>query len=205
MSGWTTARDAILQQQVAATGVQALVVEGDDDRLVVEALLDKVAPGTWATQWCVGIAGKKQHTLQIVDDQTTWLGLVDRDEWSDNAATAASQAPSRAGRLHVLPRFSMESYFVDPVELWAALPMIQQQSLNGGQQALDAAITNDLDSWLRHGALWHTVNPLWDGLRALGFKETLLNHANAQNDAVIQQPRHGKMFSSRELPRSSPV
>lgn len=187
MSGWTKARDAILQQQVAATGVRALVVEGEDDRMVVEAWLDRIALGTWETRWCVGVANGKQNALRIVDDQVTWLGLVDRDEWSENAANAASQAPGLAGRLHVLPRFSMESYFIDPAEVWAALPAVQQQSVNGGHQALEAEIISDLDSWLRHGALWHAVNPLWDGLRALGFKETLLNHANAQNDVLIRQ------------------
>ena len=187
MSGWTKAMDTILQEQVAATGVRALVVEGEDDKMVVEAQLERLSSGTWETRWCVGVAKGKQNVLRIVDDQPDWLGLVDRDEWSDNAAITASQHPARIGRLHVLPRFSMESYFIDPVELWAALPPIQQQLMNGGQQVLDAAISNDLDSWLRHGALWHTVNPLWDGLRALGFKESLLNHANAQSDALIQQ------------------
>ena len=187
MSGWTKARDVIIQQQVAATGVRALVVEGDDDKMVIEALLDRISPETWASRWCVGVANGKQNALRIVGDQPDWLGLVDRDEWSDNAANAAAQDPACLGRLHVLPRFSMESYFVDPAELWGALPTIKRELVNGGQPAFEAAITDELDSWIRHGALWHAVNPLWDGLRALGFKESLLDHANAQNDTVIQQ------------------
>lgn len=187
MSGWTTARDAILQEQVAATGVRVLVVEGIDDKRVVEAFLDKISPGTWETRWCVGIAGNKQNVLRILDNQVTWLGLVDRDEWSENAATSAAGVASRAGRLHVLPRFCMESYFINPHEIWTALPAVQQQAIQGGEATLDAEIKVGLESWLRHGALWHAVNPLWDGLHSRGFKDRLLDHANAQDDALIRQ------------------
>lgn len=186
MSGWTKARDAILQQQVVATGVRVLVVEGEDDRMVVESILDKTAPGTWALSWCVGVAHGKQNVLRIVDDQTTWLGLVDRDEWSENGANQAAADPARVGRLFVLPRFCMESYFIQPDELWTALPLPQRSSVAGGVPTLEASIDGNLNSWRRHGALWHAVNPLWDGLRALGFKEALLDLHNAQNDRVIQ-------------------
>jgi hypothetical protein len=187
VSGWTKAFDAILQQQVKATGVRVLVVEGSDDRMIVESHLDKIAPGTWAATWCVGVANGKQNVLRIVDNQTTWLGLVDRDEWSENAAHSAAADQARVGRLHVLPRFCMESYFILPREVWAALPQMHQAAIDGGLPTLEARVNTNLDSWLRHGALWHAVNPLWDGLRALGFKEALLDLQNAQNDAAIRQ------------------
>jgi hypothetical protein len=34
--------------------------------------------------------------------------------------------------------------------------------------------------------LWSVINPLWSGLRALGFKEALLDVDKAQDDTVIQ-------------------
>lgn len=191
MSGWTTARDAILQQQVAATGVRALVVEGEDDKMIVEAFLDKISPEIWATKWCVGVSNGKQNVLKILDDQVTWLGLVDRDEWSENAANAAAGVASRAGRLHVLPRFCMESYFISPHDIWSALPAVQQKAIQDGEATVDAAIKTNSDSWLRHGALWHAVNPLWDGLQSRGFKDRLLDHTNAQDDALIRQTLAG--------------
>lgn len=184
MSGWTKNRDTIKQQLVGKTGVRVLVVEGKDDAAFFTALLDKRASGIWATQWAIGSAEGKQNVLKILDDQPDWIGIVDRDEWSENAANKAKT--DRPGRLHVLPRFCMESYFVQPAELWHALPDPQQSKINGDMSVLETAVFASLDQWVRHGALWHAVNPLWDGLRALGFKEDLLDLQNAQNDSVIQ-------------------
>jgi len=64
VSGWTKERNAILQEQVKATGVRALVVEGEDDQMVVEALLEKIAPGRWATSWCAPRT-RKRHTNKL--------------------------------------------------------------------------------------------------------------------------------------------
>jgi len=185
MSGWTVARDHILQAQVGQTGVRVLVVEGDDDKEFIESLLDKVAAGVWASQWAVGVANGKQNVLKILHDQPNWLGIVDRDEWSQNAAMAAQNM--LPGRLHILPRFCMESYFIDPGEIWAALPPAQQQQFTGGFAALETDLLQPLAEWVRHGALWHVINPLWDGLRACGFKEALLDRQAAQSDQAIQQ------------------
>ena len=185
MSGWTRERDRIQQTLVGKTGVNVLVVEGEDDRQFFEVLLDKVAPGQWASRWAVGAANGKQNVLRILDDQGAWLGIVDRDEWSMNAATAAQN--QRPGRLHILPRFCIESYFIDPDELWDALPVAQQVRVPAGKPTLEAEIAGGLAEWVRHGALWHVVNPLWDGLRAIGFKDALLDKETAQNDAAIKQ------------------
>ncbi len=187
MSGWTKERDRIRQTLVGKTGVRVLVVEGPDDLSFFESLLNRVAPGQWAALWAIDHANGKQNVLKILDNESTWLGIVDRDEWSDNAAIAARDASTRRGRLQVLPRFCMESYFIDPDEVWAALPAPQQAKVAGGKAVLAADMAASLSEWVRHGALWHAVNPLWDGLRALGFKEALLERQAAQSDAEIKR------------------
>jgi hypothetical protein len=182
MSGWTKAREAIVARQ--RVGTQVLVVEGEDDRLFVEAMLDKIAPGVWPARWTIGEAGGKGHVLSILREKTDWLALVDRDEWS--ATDIAEQQAEFPARLFILPRYCMESYFILPAEVWASIPT-QQQHVGGGFSILETAIHSTLPQWLRHGCLWHAVNPLQDGLRALGFKDALLDLGRAQNDADIRQ------------------
>lgn len=72
-------------------------------------------------------------------------------------------------------------------ELWDALPPVQQAKLLGGEAALTQKLQQNLAAWLRHGALWHVVNPLQDGLRVAGFKDALLDLNNAQSDTTIKQ------------------
>jgi hypothetical protein len=171
-----------IRSLVGNTGVRVLVVEGDDDRDFFEALLNLRAPG-WESSWLVGSANGKGNVSKILAAESTWLGVVDRDEWTQNAANAAAAA--LGGRLHILPRFCMESYLIHAGELWAALPELQQSKITGGFSIFEQAIYSDVAPWLRHGALWHAVNPLWGGLRAIGFKEALLDLQAAQDDAFI--------------------
>lgn len=184
MSGWTTYHDTI-RAQVGALPKRVLVVEGQDDKAFVESLLTRRAPGAWEPSWVVGEAGKKGHLLAILNDQPTWLGLVDKDEWTPADVTA--QQARFPNRLFVLPRYCTESYFTVPSELWAMLDPAQQATVAGGQPAFETALTVSVAQWLRHGALWHTINPLWAGIRALGFKDALLEFAASQRaDADIQ-------------------
>ena len=44
----------------------------------------------------------------------------------------------------------------------------------------------NLASWQRHAALWKAINPLWTGLRALGFKDTLLKTETIPDDAAVR-------------------
>jgi hypothetical protein len=183
MSGWTKAHQAIKDQFVGKTGVRVVVVEGEDDRDFFEALLNRRSPG-WESGWVIGAANGKGNVSTILAAEPTWIGVVDRDEWTQNAANAAAAALGH--RLYVLPRFCMESYLIHADELWAALPGTQQSKVTGGLTTFTQAIHSDITSWVRHSALWHAVNPLWDGLRGKGFKEALLDLLTAQDDAAIQ-------------------
>lgn len=184
MSGWTKFRDTI-RAEVGALPRRVVVVEGMNDKAFIESLLTQRAPGAWEPNWVIGVAGKKGHLLDILEDQPNWFGLTDRDEWT--AADAAAQQARFPNRLFVLPRYCMESYFTVANELWTMLGASQQANVAAGPQGFEAALIANVPQWVRHGALWHTVNPLWAGIRALGFKEALLEFAAAQQgDALIE-------------------
>ena len=183
MSKLDTLHDKIKQQHVGATGKKVLLVEGPDDELAFRSWLGKLDVN-WENRWVVASAGKKANVLDLLTLEPDWVGVVDRDEWTaQNIAEKQRDIPN----LWVLPRFCLENYLCDPNELWAMLPLMQQQKIQGGLETLGAAITVDLHQWLQHGALWHVINPLWEGLRALGFKERLLDIQQAGNDQAIQQ------------------
>ncbi len=183
MSKLDTLHDKIKQQHVGATGKRVLLVEGPDDELAFRSWLGK-HDVNWEHRWAVASAGKKANVLGVLTLEPDWVGVVDRDEWTaQNIAEKQRDIPN----LWVLPRFCLENYLCDPNELWAMLPLKQQQKIQGGLETLGAAITVDLHQWLQHGALWHVINPLWEGLRALGFKERLLDIQQVGNDHAIRQ------------------
>lgn len=183
MSKLDTLHDKIKQQHVGATGKKVLLVEGPDDELAFRSWLGKLDVN-WENRWVVASAGNKSDVLDLLALEPDWVGVVDRDEWT---AQIIAQKQRDIPNLWALPRFCLENYLCDPEELWVMLPPLQQQKIQGGLQALSAAITGPLPLWCQHGALWHVVNPLWEGLRALGFKERLLDIQQAGNDQAIRQ------------------
>jgi hypothetical protein len=80
----------------------------------------------------------------------------------------------------------LENYLICPDELWEALPENQQEKIPGGLSELKNQILNDKNHWIRHGVLWSIINPLWDGIVELGFKNALLDFNNAQDDQKIK-------------------
>lgn len=172
----------IQQTHVGASGKRVLLVEGPDDISAFRQLLGRRAPG-WEAQWAVAEAGGKKLALAMAPLVPNWRVVVDRDEWSANQLT---QYQAQHANLSVLPRFCLESYLVDPDELWRALPEKQQLKIVGGAPVLRAALLATLADWQRHAGLWHVINPLWSGLRALGFKEGLLKTHNIPDDLVLK-------------------
>ncbi|MCX6883790.1 MAG: hypothetical protein NTX27_01975 [Verrucomicrobia bacterium] len=162
---------------------RVLVVEGADDKGFIERQLD-VAHTGWRSDWVVGVATGKSRVLDILKLEPTWLGVVDGDEWD---STMVDQVRASTPALHVLQRYCMESYFVQPREVWALLPAVQQGLVAGGYAAFEAALQAPLASWVRHGVLWRVVNPLWAGLKAKGFKDALLDFTAAQDDDGIKE------------------
>ena len=181
-----TLRDKIRERVVGSQNKGVFLLEGPDDVEAFRILLQRFLPG-WEQKWGIDHAGGKRHVVEILELEPDWLGLVDRDEWDQAVINANTQ---QQPNLLVLPRFTMENYLINPAELWQAIPPDRQAGLQGGQASLDAAIQPNLPQFLRHGALWKVVTPLWSGLRALGFKEALASEdslATAQNDVEVQR------------------
>lgn len=180
-----TLRNRIREKSVGAQDKKVFLLEGSDDEEAFRILLGRFQPD-WESRWAIGVAGKKDHVVKLLTLEPLWIGLVDRDEWDESmVATMTQNHPN----LQVLPRFTLENYLINPDELWQALPPDRQASL-GKQSTLKSAIQTHLTPYLRHGALWKVVTPLWSGLRSLGFKEALASEKSivtAQDDGEIQR------------------
>ncbi len=161
----------IYETNVGASGKRVLIVEGMDDVSGFSLFLDKVSVN-WEDNWVIAGAGNKKMVLNILKKEADWIGIVDRDEWT---SVIIEQKQQELPNLWVLPRFCLENYLIYPEELWQALPEIQQNKIVGSMDELHQKLVQNFDKWLRHGVLWSVINPLWVGLRSLGFKEALLN------------------------------
>lgn len=173
----------IRDTQIGATAKKVLLVEGSDDVSAFRQLLNRRVPD-WESRWALAEAGNKRQALDMAPLVPDWLVLVDRDEWSANEVKEFKQ---RHTNLFVLPRFCMESYLVDPAELWHALPPKQQNKIPAGVSGIETEVLSNQADWRRHAALWHVINPLWSGLRALGFKEGLLQTQKIPNDTELER------------------
>jgi hypothetical protein len=173
----------IEEQKIGVSGRQVLLVEGGDDVLAFKQLLTKAALG-WEKDWVVESAGGKKQVLEILAQKLDWIGVVDRDEWSDGVITNKLQELSN---LWVLPRFCIENYLIVPEELWRAFPPTQQQKVSGEYSTLESALLENIEQWVAHGVLWSVINPLWEGLRTKGFKEELLDLEVALDQQRIEE------------------
>ncbi|MEA3241755.1 MAG: hypothetical protein U9P37_09335, partial [Pseudomonadota bacterium] len=126
----------------------------------------------------------KNRVFEILPKRKGWIGVVDRDEWTEDVI---AEKLKEYDNLWVLPRFCIDNYLIIPEELWSAFPPKQRDKVAGGQATLTSRITSDLDRWVAHGVLWSVANPLWEGLRSLGFKDDLLNPEIALNEQKIKE------------------
>ncbi len=178
-------RREIRETKIENTEKKVLLVEGEDDVEVYSKLLNRKF-SKWEDKWIVAHANGKQKVIDILSKEPTWLGLIDRDEWSEERILQEQNALPN-NNLLVLPRFCMENYLICPNELWEALPENQKAKITGGFPQLQVKILINKDKWVRHAVLWSIINPLWEGIKALGFKSVLLDFNNAQNDTKIQK------------------
>ena len=183
MKGWDKKRQEIKEKWICNTGKRALLVEGADDKSFFRILLSRKLGAKWERYWVLADAGGKNIVTDILAREPLWLGIVDRDEWREEVI---DEKQAELNNLFVLPRFCIESYAIEPVELWQALTEKKRQKIAGGFEALKSEILENKDQWLRHGVLRSVINPLWSGLRSLGFKEKLLDFTAAQNDDIIK-------------------
>lgn len=174
--------DQIKTQFIGVTGRRVLLVEGTDDVDAFRIFLDRKFPA-WEGAWHLAPAGSKADVVKMLKKEAGWLGLVDRDEWT-NDEIAGKQA--ECDNLTVLPRFCLESYLIDPAELWAAFPEKQRVKIGGGEAEFRTQMLATLSDWVRHAALWHGVRPLWRQLRQLGFPDSVLDNPPMPDDAALR-------------------
>lgn len=173
----------IKNQQVSSTNKRVLLVEGPDDISALQNFLTQIHPG-WEQQWVLSGAGSKQRVLQALSLEANWLGIVDRDAWTEDQVTEKCR---NQANLLVLPRFCIESYLVVPEELWQGFPPKHQQKVDGGINTLIQHIYSVLPQWRNHAALWFVIQPLWEQLRAAGFNTAFREFTTAQNDAEVER------------------
>lgn len=137
MKGWDKRRKQIKEGLIGQTGKRALLVEGTDDVSLFRILLTRKLGANWESDWVLTDVGNKKIVTDILAQETDWLGIVDCDEWTDEVITSKQE---ELGNLFVLPRFCMESYAVDPDELWEALPQNMQSNVVGGLEVLTSEI-----------------------------------------------------------------
>lgn len=175
--------EQIKTEQVGQTGKKVLLVEGTDDVTAYTIFLDRLHPG-WEVSWLVVPAGKKSAVIEMVKLEPKWIGLVDRDEWgSDEIDELDRHHPN----LMFLPRFCLESYLVDPEELWEAFPEKQRVKIPGGVDQLREEIFKDKSAWIRHAALWFEVRSIWRQLRRLGFPDEVMNVPEVPTDDELRE------------------
>ncbi|MCP1474398.1 hypothetical protein ABIA54_001514 [Pseudomonas sp. EB276 TE3739] len=178
-------RKKIIERYAPNHSKSIFLVEGVDDVEAMSLLLNAFHVQDWERNWVVVSAGNKRRVRELLSLERSWLGLVDRDEWdSVMLARYSLELPN----LIILPRFCIENYLIVPDEIWLALPERQRAKIGGDKQLFDNRILSALPSYVRHGVAWKVVTPLWEGLRARGFKESLASFeslATVQNDGDI--------------------
>ncbi|ECA1329205.1 DUF4435 domain-containing protein [Salmonella enterica subsp. enterica serovar Leatherhead] len=173
----------IKEQKVAATGRRVLLVEGTDDVTAFQNFLSRKFPA-WEQGWILAPAGSKKNVLEALTFEANWLGVVDRDAWTDEQIAEKRRNQTN---LLVLPRFCIESYLIVPEELWRGFQPKHQQAINGGVQTFTQSVHDILPQWRNHAALWGVIHPLWEQLRAAGFNTAFHELTTAQDDAEVER------------------
>jgi hypothetical protein len=130
-------------EQEAARGKTVVLVEGDDDRDVLDPIFRERSP-TWETRIRIVVAGGRSHVLaRLKSTFPHALGLVDRDTWDDNEF-ALHQAET-SNRLFATEGWCIENIFLNPS--W----------LETYDRQIAARVASERERWVRAGALWWTL------------------------------------------------
>ncbi len=184
MKGAEKRRQEIVEKYVGNTGKRVFVVEGESDQDAFNVLAEKRFREEFVKKWVIVPARGKPLVLGLLEKEPDWIGLVDKDEWTQDTI---DEKKGMLPNLSVLPRFCLENYLIAPSEIWQALPEIQKSKIPGGLEQLQTQFLQDVEKWIRHGVLRTVIAPLVDGLFALGFHSDLLNFDNSQDDEKIRE------------------
>ena len=176
-------------------GKRVLVVEGDDDKDVYIAWLKQLTPrGTiFSDRLVVVDAGSRDQVLQgllwyrdVASPPPGQLfGLVDRDEW--DAPTLSAKRAEIPRLLVNESRHCVESYFIDPAEIEAAL-LEKDRTLYGPSiPAIRTAIDRERLAWVDHWALWVTMCRVSRRLSEELFPGRFHDHVPLPADPDVEQ------------------
>lgn len=149
-----------------------IIVEGKDDLPFYRHLFSRIAPD-WEDRWGLEAAGNKDWVFRVCRRVPVWRGIVDRDTWSaDKIEEAKTQTPS----VLVLPRFTVQNYWIHPEELWIVLPEHQRNAHPQAKAEVKRVIEKALDDWVAHGAMWKVMLDCRAQLgEGLGFPKRLMD------------------------------
>jgi hypothetical protein len=171
---------------------KGLAVEGQDDKLLVEAFLNAgEQQGLWqnwrsklvveTTKEPSGFNGVLRELSEDPGRDPIW-GLIDRDWHTD---TEISDLTSTHPHLLVLPRRMIENYCIDPDDFLPMLPKVQRDKLN--EVELRTHIQDRLSDWVRHGALSAILyeNGADTFCGRFGYPRGLLSIAGIEDDKIF--------------------
>lgn len=131
--------------------LKELAVEGKTDKFILEVFLTAGENAgywkDWSSQLLIEVAGKKYNVIEKLKQGNSRIwGLIDHDALPvDTLAHYQQTYP----QLLILPRWTIENYFIDPDELIQLLP----------PQASSILIRDEIERQkseaLKFGALWH--------------------------------------------------
>ncbi len=160
------------EEQKRSAGKRVILVEGDDDRTALEAMLTE-ADVAWSTRVAVVVAGRRDSVMRRLAPTSTFpvgIGLVDRDVWSDTEVAAQTAS----GQVYVTAGWCIENDLL--VARLAADP-----------PTLDADMEPRREAWVRAGALWWTLQRTRDAFNA--WQEALhWNYGALRPDLDLTSP-----------------
>lgn len=133
-------------ERLRSSGKKVILVEGDDDRTAIEAMLN-ATDTTWPTRVAVVVAGRRDLVLQKAENGTfsSAVGLVDRDVWSDPQVATITGS----GRVYVTAGWCLENDLL-------------VHRLPTDPPTLDAGLESVREPWIRAGALWWALQRTFD-------------------------------------------
>jgi hypothetical protein len=130
---------------------QLLYVEGQTDKLVIEAFLSIGEQEgyweNWRNRVVVEISEGSKNVVKKIADRNSW-GLIDRDE---KAIQEVKELQTKHANLLILPRWTIENYFIQPQEL-SSIQLPPYKTRHNFAQ-----IEKYVADGIQHGALWHVL------------------------------------------------
>ncbi len=173
--------------------MRGVAVEGDDDRVVIEAFLEAgERDGHWnnwrnrlALEPAKGINGVLKELDDAPEPYEVWV-IADRD-WRPTDVIAELQG--KYPKLLFLPRVMIENYAIDPDELVVLFPAKRLEQI--GETNLRQTVESAVGDWLLHGALSQVLHEHGAGdfcTKTEGYPNRLLNppHAPVTDEADIE-------------------